>query len=434
MRRIRLMAILGLVLAACGGTSSNGDAGGGAPSSSENEPTTAVETAPTPTTGAATTVGADRDPATVVDGWQPISADEAGIATWSWLGRDAVRSLPGGGFVAVGGVVSPILMWSPDGLNWFDGDPQGLAPRSRAAAVVGDQVILLVDDDAPTLWIGDPTSGSWEPMMELDTSGLERELAPFGIVMVSGTDRLLVAATTEADVRSTAGDRLEVSAVVWLVDPVQREAARTSITVETPTDEVGPPFVWYDGRWHLMLPLTWEAWTPTGTRLWTSSDGMTWTEDGLPEGLKTTSDWAWFTAGSSGVVICATHEGNEGAWFSSDGVDWKFLGPEVFCRGVYSDSLGFVLEKNVLDENGSGFSRLSPDGTALEDLASPFPGDTVAASGDNLIVYAFRGSEYSESESAGVEGLWLYHEAGGTAATPSLTATDEALPSVRLDG
>ena len=72
---------------------------------------------------------------------------------------------------------------------------------------------------------------------------------------------------------------------------------------------------------------------------------------------------------------------------------------------MYSDTLGFVLERV-----GNGFALLSTDGTKLETLNSPFDADTVAASGNNLIVDAFRGSEYSAEESEGYRGLWLYHQ------------------------
>ena len=93
-------------------------------------------------------------------------------------------------------------------------------------------------------------------------------------------------------------------------------------------------------------------------------------------------------------------------WFSPNGVDWRFISSYPhYCRGVYSDSLGFVLEGAK-----HGFYRLSPDGETLEVLVSPFPADTVAASGNNLIVHAFRGSEYSPTESAGIKGPWLYHQ------------------------
>jgi len=352
----------------------------------------------TTTDGSATTVAVDRDLVTVVDGWQRIDAIDADDLFW-------VESLPAGGFVA-----GSSLRWSPDGLNWFDGDPQELAPRSRGAAVVGDQVIILVDDDdALALWIGDPATGSWNPMMDLDTSGLE--LVRWGGVMAAGDDEVLVAAITAADMPSTADDRVEVRPVVWLVDPVRREATRRSLAVETLANHVLSPRVWFDDRWHLMLPLVLEEdWIWSEIALWSSPDGTTWNDDGLPEGMNMPMLAVdWITTGSSGVVICADHEGSEGNWFSPNGVDWEFLGPGVFGRGVYSESLGYVLEKD-----GREFSRLSPDGKTLEEeWTGPFPADTVAASGDNLIVDAFRGDGFTESESAGVEGLWLYHEVSG---------------------
>jgi hypothetical protein len=270
-------------------------------------------------------------------------------------------------------------------------------------AVVGDQVIILTgEDDTPTdLWIGDPRTGNWEQMVNLDTSGLEGQLVLWTIGISAGTDEALVTAVTAAEMRPWADDPVEVGVVVWLVDPEHGTATRTNLPVDTPAT-ITRPTVWFDGRWHIMMPLTLVDYYWAETALWSSADGTTWTEDTFPEGLYPPM-MNFVTAGPSGAVTCATEYGDdktEGTWFSPNGVNWRIVGPGFFCRGVYSDGLGFVFD---------GFYRLLPDGTTLEKWPSPFPFDVVAASGNNLIVDAYRGSEYSASESAGIEGLWLYH-------------------------
>ena len=133
---------------------------------------------PSPPETASTAAADSRELVTVVAGWQRIGD--------SWLETEpgSMEPLPDGGFVAAALIEHPEgsrVMWSPDGLNWFDGDPQRLLPhRGLEMAVVGDQVIILAgEDDTPTdLWIGNPKTGNWEPMINLDTSGLEGQLVP----------------------------------------------------------------------------------------------------------------------------------------------------------------------------------------------------------------------------------------------------------------
>lgn len=370
--------------------------------------------APSPTATishvATSAAAVDRDLIAVVAGWQRI--------TDPWLADASIDPLPGGGFIAASDTVhvdGSAVMWSPDGLNWLDGDPRRLVPRARRDwTVVGDQVIVLAGgDDAPALWIGDPRTGEWEPMLELDTSGLEPELVPGSIRMAAGRDALLVSGVTPIEAASSGGGIAKIgSFVVWLVDPELEGATRTRFLVEPPIDQrgwgvewEGDWYTWFDGRWHVMLSRVLVDWSWGETSLWSSPDGTTWIEEDLPAGWRTPVLNA-MTVGSSGAVTCAAIDGDEratGTWFSSNGVDWRLLGRENFCRGAYSDQLGFVFD------GGPGFYRLSPDGTQLDVWTSPFPFDVVEASGNNLIVDAFRGSEYTAAESAGYRGLWLYH-------------------------
>jgi hypothetical protein len=363
---------------------------------------------PAPPETAAITAADNRELATVAAGWQRIGDP--------WLESEpgSMEPLPDGGFVAAALSEHPAgsrVMWSPDGLNWYDGDPQRLLPpRGVEMAVIGDQVIILAgEDDTPAdLWIGNPKTGNWAPMVDLDTTGLEGQLVPWTLGMSAGTDEALVAAVTAAELPVSGDDPVEVGVVVWLVDPGQGTATRANLPVDIPAT-ITWPTTWFDGRWHIMMPLTLVDYYWVETGLWSSVDGTTWTEDELPAGWQFGMLHAP-TVGSSGIVTCATIDGIEetaGAWHSPNGVDWHWLGPTTltYCRGVYSDTLGFVLERG-----GKGFTLLAPDGTQLETLDSPFDADTVAASGNNLIVDAYRGSEYSAEESAGYRGLWLYHQ------------------------
>jgi hypothetical protein len=351
----------------------------------------------------------DLELVTDIAGWERV--DEP------WLDYASVGPLPDGGFVAIGAGPSTV-MWSPDGLNWLDGDPRQLVSlQVREMAVVGGQVVILGgDDDTPTLWIGDPKIGSWQPLIDLDTSDLEGRLVPGNIGISVGDGTLLVAAATTAEQASDDDEPVEGwPVVIWLVDPADGTATRTVFPVDVPANEIVWPFEWFSGRWHVMIPLEGVEWWTTWDAAWSSADGMSWTEEEFPEGWQTPMLNAP-TVGSSGVVTCAAINGDEetaGTWFSPDGVDWRSVGAP-FCRGVYSDSLGFISdgEPSFGSDGAPRFYQLSPDGTTLEEWTSPFPFDAVAASGNNIIVNAYVGSEYTAEESAGYKGLWLYHQPG----------------------
>lgn len=425
MRRIGSALVVGLLVAACGGTSSDGDAGDAASSSSVAEPTTAVE---------ATTTTVTDEPTTAVEATTPTVTDQPTAHTsengeWvevavnePWVGSVVeLAALPGGGYVAVVGVPEEVeaaeragsslstVMWSPDGVDWFEGDPQreieppGWFDSAHPLAVTSDRVVVVggtdFSDHVP-LAIGDPRTGSWD-VVSLEYAALDGRSAGVSTVNLSASDdEVLVAAYSVPD---DAAEMIDV--VTWVVDPATGASTSNSFAVGARLWETNAPLAaWVDGHWILIEDMPGRE---QPNALWTSSDGLAWSQADLPDSM---GGAIWLAAGQQGVAAsnCTGMGGygdaHDAYWFSTDGLEWTTVTygdhpAPLTAVGEY----GFVLRKD------SGLLQLlAVDGSEVYHLATPFLAtpvgatDGAASSGDTLLVLAQIGAD---------PGLWLYSDA-----------------------
>ncbi len=194
-----------------------------------------------------------------------------------------VAPLPGGGFIVSAGNPWRIL-WSPDGAEWRDADPQRLvrtAPRGLAweasrnrfdgpdvMGVAGDRVVVL-DGIESGLWVGDPQAGAWEPIY-------------FEIADLAGRVDVYAVASSHTEVivlgehRPLEGQRFfrdDMVYLVWLVNPLTGEVERHPLPLawEDPSyifDGSGGVVEWVNDRWVIAM----------GDTILVSLDGATWTK------------------------------------------------------------------------------------------------------------------------------------------------------------
>ncbi len=349
-----------------------------------------------------------------LDGWRPV-------ATPAWGGIDHLEPLPGGGYVARGRDRSDLffVMWSPNGVDWFDGDPQRLLGRVQSLAAVGEQVAVLHDssqneqDEIP-LSIGDPRTGTWK-RVPLDVTGIAvvrpEDGPPEGdlrLVSLAANDEEVLVAAYAAPAPNAEGQEVESTQVMaWLVDAARATSTRNSSPIPaTPSENVPPLVEWVEERWIMIAPE--DAVGPEGdeprSTLWTSPDGRAWSQVAMPEGMDGVHS---VRAGPSGVAAStcgfgsrASEPPEDGFWYSSDGLDWSLVprpgghNPVIASWG----DRGFVVG-GTPDDSATGVDLIASDGSGMELMPSPFKGaSAAAASGDTLIV------------SPSGSGLWLYQE------------------------
>lgn len=261
-----------------------------------------ADTPPVPTTLVepdVATTGAGEEPtaSALLDGSNTYDAEEF-YGAWHQVGVDEpwvdsildIEAMSDGGFVVV--TVEPYpsnVVWSPDGVEWFNADPQQLLPplawsdsRHRSNAIplynvldvgpvpitlgrppgepgliaVSEALVALVDPDSTAVYFGDPVTGDWTSV-DLDTSGLADHVEP-AFVAARG-DLLLVAGWVEVTDPPTDPDSAEpiptVSLVGWIVDTEQGTAAQTPMPAVTARFGHGeaPELAWFDGRWLLLV-------------------------------------------------------------------------------------------------------------------------------------------------------------------------------------
>ncbi|MDJ0769361.1 MAG: hypothetical protein QNJ12_11225 [Ilumatobacter sp.] len=367
------------------------------------DPTIPTDTAVTvDTTTTATAEPWTRPP--LVGEWVEVAVDEP----WGPPLMGEIDALPGGGYVAVTPASEPAadaerdgfpistVMWSPDGVEWFDGDPEREIGRPLDAppqlAVASDRVAVVdgtdFSDHVP-LAIGDPRTGSWDVVV-LDYSALDGREGGVSVVGLTASDDVVLVAGYSA--REEPAGMMDV--VTWVVDPATGRSETGSFDVALHEyDMAAPPIAWVDGRWILFaiedIP------DPDGggrsNTLWMSSDGLAWSQADLPM-----QDVYSLAVGPMGAVA-STHWA--GFWYSADGLEWTQvpqsppdLGGSLTAVGDY----GFV----VSGEDPEPLQLVAPDGSGVYQVPAPFEaaGSAAASSGDTLLV----------STQSWMRGPWLF--------------------------
>lgn len=341
-------------------------------------------------------------------GWQRVAT----VTEEPWIDEiNGAAALPGGGYVAAT-AWAPTVMWSPNGIEWFDGDPRGtIEARTVGVTVVGDEVVLLgsVDagSDAPDgieLWIGDPTTATWEQMLlETDDLGFYST----GVSIASNEEAILFVADLES--APGDGDAVDPEVAVWLVDPAVMTSTRATLGIPSGREDLSPSITWFDGQWLMIVDIEradGEQGEPRYEHsLWRSSDGISWSEAEVSSQLRTHPHSVSITSGRTGILATGSCEWTGGCafWFSPNGVDWDLVTDELATSGsgdIYSDTLGFILPPS---------HRITSDGSTVERL--PVPQEDffiLAASGGELLGL----DGWGPPEEWSLVDLWLYRPGG----------------------
>jgi hypothetical protein len=256
---------------------------------------------------------------------EDVAAGEIGLVA---VGEDVRRSATG-------------IWFSPDGLEWtkapydesvFGGEgnhADGVIESASGMAVIG-HYDLEEDDSYNDLAV-------WLSNNGLDWSRLPHDEEVFG------------AGTIEVDAVTKLGSKI-VAMGMYLRDENAEDPDDGAVWVsETGTDWIRAPLprstFWLStigtfgsnlvvmGSW---CDVDWNC----GTGMWTSADGLEWTEDFLDDQM---FGDAWVTAlveAGPGLVAAGSKDDRAGVWVSSDGVDWTPVsdGQEVFgLRSHISD-------------------------------------------------------------------------------------------------
>jgi len=311
-----------------------------------------------------------------------------------------VAALPNGGFIAAS--TDPWqLQWSPDGLEWFNADPDRTVPEYRTGpadggpagphllAVVGDQVVLL-DRDAVGVWIGRPETGTWTSL-PLDATGLTENVDLLSLA--SSDSEVIVVAQTYGSARyepepDPGDEQVSIPVIdqylMWVVDPATRTATRHPLPV-SPTEgqEVtNAAAVSFRGRWIISLS-RWIATdddTAAPNLMLATTDGILWvdTSSTADTGIAATS----LTAGPESVIATECNFGGDTFWYSQNGLEWsKSTTAYLGHHSTYSPELGFIIVYGDL--------LSSDDGLRWRTLAAetPLSGVThLIASGNKLLI------------------------------------------------
>ncbi|MEA3503305.1 MAG: hypothetical protein U9R47_11050, partial [Actinomycetota bacterium] len=314
------------------------------------------------------------DPQVFLGAWQQVAVD--GTPT---IGIVDVEALPDGGFVAVTWEPDPWgVIWSPDGVEWHDADPQRQMPqitvwagtdKPRSVEVTADQVVIL-DQANVGVWVGDPQTGQWEPI-RLDTSGFDARWTT--MTLAANDSEALVVATSDDQID---GEGSTTQTGVWLVDTSEHTSTRTSLP--TTVASSGVMVEWLNDRWIMLSEVT----DPYGCSAWMSPDGASWTENALPEGLNEYCGSS-LTAGPSGVIVTRSSWGEDNIWYSPDGIDWElvYLGGFVLTS-TYSETPGYVVSVGVDYEDEAEDGDPSDYGVEMSGALASADGGAILVSTD----------------------------------------------------
>lgn len=332
-----------------------------------------------------------------------------------------ISSLPGGAFYLTN-IASEGTAWSPDGLTWFDGPPQGLRRDQVGAvpepsALAGDLAVIAGGDER-SVWIGDPRTGTWKSIA-LDIVGVEN---PVVLAVAASSDEALAVG------RGFLHEDGEERNLVWLVDLRQGTAQRHVLPgrLIPEVEEIGGGPVlagWAHGNW-VVVPVR----DGSEFDVLYSSDAANWQPVDLP-GTGAESDEntiGSLVVGNAGVVAFGdlpddVLEAHNGLWFSADGVDWSVVQPinATPVAVAYSDVLGFIAATD-----GEGEARVSADGRDWREV-----GMLPWSAGNNA--EKVLGVSGSVLLSAGADGLWRWTpEAAAAAPGPVVEPLVESIAPV----
>jgi len=310
-----------------------------------DEPAPSTTVLETPTSVVETSTTLAEAPVTLDDTgqWRRVRLSEP------WTDDIAdVASLPSGGFVVAN---TTDVLWSPDGVEWIDADPQRqvttATPRSgtrdygllSVISAMGDRVVVL-DGIEPGLWVGDLQAGEWESI-RFDTADLAGVVEPFAVAS-NDTEVIVVA---EHRPKATLEDNeglfrfADRGYLVWAVNPRTGEVERhpLSFTWEDPLFEEGSSGAveWVNDRWVIALANT----------ILVSGDGATWTQVPLEDTFKDSLLVNSLAAGPIGVIATTCRGwGPHDVYFSEDGLKWENTKVGAFhVESAYADDLGFLV-------------------------------------------------------------------------------------------
>jgi hypothetical protein len=210
------------------------------------------------------------------------------------------------------------------------------------------------------------------------------------MALAANDSEVLVIATEKTE---NAGDEEASTSqiVVWLVDTAERRSTRTPLLQTAPVQS-DLLVEWFNDRW-IMMRTTKVDWD-TRCSVWISPDGMSWTEQPLPERL---AQWCGssLTTGPSGVIVTRSSLDGDDIWYSPDGSVWELVyDRSAVAKSTYSETLGYVVEVTTEDATLASTDgdaiMVSSDGKTWH-LAGPARSDYgmsffLAASDGNLLV------------------------------------------------
>lgn len=328
--------------------------------------------------------------------WDTTAWEMAPVAgPWEHALIDVERSPDGGVVVAT---ADSGVAWTPDGIDWFDADPAGRLttlqrptadesqPSNQRAMAVTESRVAILDQALPGVWLGDPATGEWTPIVLAEGEGSRVELLTIAansttVLVVTrhlAPDGILIQ-DNEGEVESRAlpvTDRYRA----WTIDPAARTAAPNPLPLPVPEAASLADAVveWFHDQWVMVSARNvWtgedEGWA-SRTALLTSNNGATWTAGRPPE------EWngAGFTSLSAGpttMIATTCHFGGDTFWVTTNGSDWEpTTSRHLGHQSTYVEGVGFVVPHHTPGE-ASGF--VSPDGRTWDESVQlePYRGD-----------------------------------------------------------
>lgn len=272
----------------------------------------------------------------------------------------AVTLVDDGGIVAIASNPDRVS-WSPNGVEWFDADPERQVTPLYAWTIQSqfeDRMIVSANGQVAVrnaanngVWITAPDTGQWRfvgfPGGEAGDR-TERVLT----LAANDTDVLIVTkATSQGTVVPTHPEAPESipyvhEYAVWLIDSSDGTTERHSLPlpasewVENPTAIAN----WFDDQW--FIAMHGPVWTDSddgwvdSTPVLTSIDGRSWT---LTESSFPLTSATSISAGPTGMVATECNFGGDSFWYSGDGINWEITTTDhMGHRSVYVDGLGFL--------------------------------------------------------------------------------------------
>ncbi|MEN8239610.1 MAG: hypothetical protein ABFR53_10450 [Actinomycetota bacterium] len=314
-----------------------------------------------------------------------------------------MAELPIGGYAAVARDQEGVF-WSPDGIDWYDIDPQRrmtvyksidayeTSPWERLVAGTTDRVVVM-DRINPGVWVGDRMTGEWESI-QLDVSHLSRH--PDLLTIVSNDTDVLVVIRTRQGTGSETGyeDTEKIGFAAWVVDPVSGVSQIHPLPIPEDEDyahDLSTGYAigeWFDGKWHLAVTGGGQ-----GTFL-ISRDGASWHEVEWP--FSEPPDY-WgslmsVTSGPSSMIALVCYWGGDSFWYTADGVAWEQVTTGGGHKSTYVEGLGFVV---MYESEISVSGVVSEDGRTWHSFVSQgatfgrYPGtsDERPVAVDNIFVF-----------------------------------------------